>query len=303
MGRLPPGCRESIVYIKKQIGFFLSVFSCILCFNVVKCIHSDDNWRIIMEKLNQENDEPKKNEDLDIEFIEYSYGEDDESEGMKESSDIDVIDIDGETKGSSKGKGKDDKKKANVKKEIMSWVIMFAVAVGIAAFISKFVLINAFIPTGSMENTIPTKSRLIGLRLAYTFSEPERGDIIIFKNPSDPEENYVKRIIGLPGEKVVLENSQIYVYKADGSLKYGPLEEPYLKDDVWMSLGEKYEFNVPEDRYLVLGDNRKNSADARTWYRMKGDVDEIYIHKDKILAKALFIYWNSFDIFDDVKYD
>ena len=59
---------------------------------------------------------------------------------------------------------------------------------------------------------------------------------------------------------------------------------------------------IPENRYLVLGDNRNNSADARTWYRNKGDVEEIYIHKDKILAKGLFIYWSKFKIFDNIEY-
>lgn len=250
-----------------------------------------------MEKANHEENKLDKADNLEIEFIEYSYTEDEEVNAPKKSADIDVININDDN-----NEDGDNKKKVNVKKEIWSWVIMFAVAVGIAAIISNFVLINAYIPTGSMENTIPKQSRLIGLRLAYTFSKPERGDVIIFKNPDNPEENYVKRIIGMPGETVVLENSQIYIYKADGSLKIGPLKESYLKDKVWMGADEKYVFHVPEDRYLVLGDNRRNSADARVWYKAKGDVEEIYIHEDEILAKALFIYWNSFSIFKDVKY-
>ena len=249
-----------------------------------------------MEKYNRNKKEIKKIDDLDIEFIEYSLVEEElEIDEPKKSAEIDVIDINDED-------GDNEEKKVDVKKEILSWIIMFAVAVCIAAFISNFVLINAYIPTGSMENTIPMKSRLVGLRLAYTFSDPERGDIIIFKNPNDPEENYVKRIIGMPGETVVLKDSKVYVYDADGSLKIGPLNETYLLDKVWMSADEVYEFHIPEDRYLVLGDNRNNSADARTWYRNKGDVEDIYIHKDKILAQGLFIYWSKFQIFDDIEY-
>lgn len=241
-----------------------------------------------------------KNDNMtDIEFIEYDLVEEREGDSSNKEQKLNEEAKLCEEIGESLN---EEEKKIDVKKEILSWIIMFAVAVGIAALISNFVLINAYIPTGSMEDTIPKKSRLIGLRLAYTFSEPERGDVIIFKNPNKPEENYVKRIIGLPGETVVLENSTIFVYDEDGSLKYGPLEEPYLKNKYWMSKDEKYEFHIPKDRYLVLGDNRNNSADARTWYNMKGDVDEIYIHKDKIIAKALLIYWDSFHIFKDVEY-
>lgn len=233
-------------------------------------------------------------EEDDIEFIEYDIDE------KPETYHDDVAKL------SNEAKRKQRKAEFSLKKEIMSWIIMIVVAVGIAAFVSNVVLINAYVPTASMESTIPTKSRMIGLRLAYTFSDPERGDIIIFKSPYNASEDYVKRIIGLPGEKVVLENSQIYVYNGDGTLKVGPLEEPYLKDKVWMHEGEKYTFYVPEESYLVLGDNRNNSRDARTWYNnameSDGDMDSVYIHKDKILAQALFIYWDSFHIFDDVEY-
>lgn len=231
----------------------------------------------------------------DIEFIEYSIDEDTETY----HDDI--------AKLSDEAKKKQQKAEFNLKHEIISWILMFVAAVGIAAFVSNFVLMNAVVPTGSMETTIPTGSRMIGLRLAYTFSEPERGDIIIFKSPYNDDEDYVKRIIGLPGEKVVIEDSKVYIYNQDGTLKLGPLDEPYVKDKVWTEQGEKYEFDVPEDRYLVLGDNRVNSKDARTWYNeikaSGGNLEEVYIHKDKILAQALFIYWDSFTIFEDVKYE
>ena len=230
------------------------------------------------------------NNEFDIEFIEYNMVEEEEKVEVYHS--LEEMGLEPEDIGEG----------VNVKKEIISWIVMFITAIGIAYIISNFILINAYVPTGSMENTIPKKSRLIGLRLAYNFSEPERGDIIIFKNPNNPNENYVKRIIGLPGERVVLRNSEIYIYGADGSLKHGPLNEPYLQDKIWMSEGEEYVFNIPKDRYLVLGDNRNNSADARTWYRNKGDVEDVYIHKDKILAQGLFIYWSKFQIFDDIEY-
>lgn len=231
----------------------------------------------------------------DIEFIEYNIDE----EAQTYHDDV--------AKLSDEAKKKQQKSEFNLKKEILSWIMMFVVAVGIAMFVSFFVLFNAEVPTGSMENTIPTGSRMVGLRLAYTFSEPERGDIIIFKNPNDETEDYVKRIIGLPGETVVIESSSIYIYDSNGELKIGPLDEPYVKDAVWTSEGETYEFKVPKDRYLVLGDNRNGSSDARAWYRSAiangTSLENVYIHKDKILAQALFTYWKSFKIFEDVQYE
>ena len=85
------------------------------------------------------------------------------------------------------------KKEESAVKEVLSWVITIALAVVAALFIKSFVIINANIPSGSMENTIMTGDRLFGNRLAYAKKEPERGDIIIFKFPDDEAENYVKR--------------------------------------------------------------------------------------------------------------
>ena len=70
----------------------------------------------------------------------------------------------------------------------------------LALVLKNYVIINATVPTGSMENTIEPGDDLFGFRLAYKFSEPERGDIVIFKFPDDESQKYVKRVIGLPGE-------------------------------------------------------------------------------------------------------
>ena len=163
-------------------------------------------------------------------------------------------------------------------KEVLSWVITIALAVVAALFIKNYVIINANIPSGSMENTIMTGDRLFGYRLAYRKNLPERGDIIIFRFPDDETENYVKRVIGLPGEKVEIHDAKIYI---DGSQI--PLEEQYLKEEWTVATGD-YMFEVPEDSYLVLGDNRNNSFDARYW-------DHTYVTKDKILGKAVFRYY------------
>ena len=163
-------------------------------------------------------------------------------------------------------------------KEVISWIITIALAVVAALFIKNYVIINANIPSGSMENTIMTGDRLFGYRLAYNRKSPERGDIMIFKFPDDETENYVKRVIGLPGETVEIKDAQIYI---DGSAV--PLEENYLKE-AWTTATGPYFFEVPEDSYLVLGDNRNNSWDARYW-------EHPFVTKDEILGKAVFRYY------------
>lgn len=166
----------------------------------------------------------------------------------------------------------------NVTKEIISWILTVAAAVAVALLLNNFVLINAKIPSGSMENTIMEGDRLIGNRLAYIKSDPQRGDIVIFKFPDDETQNYVKRVIGLPGETVRVEDGKIYINDAKE-----PLKEDYLKE-AWTVETGPYVFEIPEDSYLVMGDNRNNSYDARYW-------TNTYVKEDKILGKALFRYF------------
>lgn len=161
-------------------------------------------------------------------------------------------------------------------RELLSWVLTFAVAIVAALFIKYCLIINADVPTGSMENTIMPGDRLIGNRLAYLKEGPQRGDIVVFHYPDDENELFVKRVIGLPGESVHIEDAKVYI---DGV----ELEESYLKEE-WTIATGTYDFEVPEDCYLMLGDNRNNSKDARYW-------ENKYVNIDKILGKALFIYW------------
>lgn len=170
-----------------------------------------------------------------------------------------------------------DSKQAIVK-EILSWVIPFVLALVVAVILKNYVIINADVPTGSMENTIMPGDRLIGNRLAYMNDAPERGDIIIFRYPDDEEELYVKRVIGLPGETVDITDGKIYI---DGASE--PMEEVYLKEEWTVATGD-YHFEVPAESYLVLGDNRNDSWDARYW-------TNTYVHLDKILGKAVVTYW------------
>lgn len=164
----------------------------------------------------------------------------------------------------------------SVLREALSWILCFAVAFLVAYLLKSFVIINADVPTGSMENTIMPGDRLIGSRLSYLRSGPSRGDIVIFHYPDNEEELYVKRVIGLPGETVEIRDAQVYI---DGT----PLDEDYLKDE-WVVATGPYTFTVPEGCYLMLGDNRNDSWDARYWANT-------YVEKDKILGKAFAVYW------------
>ena len=163
-------------------------------------------------------------------------------------------------------------------KEALSWVFTFAAAILVALVLKNFVIINATVPTGSMENTIMPGDDLFGFRLAYQFSEPKRGDIIIFKYPDDEEEKYVKRIIGLPGETVRISNAKVCIDDSET-----PLQEEYLKDE-WTVATGPFEFQVPEGCYFVMGDNRNDSWDARYW-------DNTYVAREKIIGKAEWVYF------------
>lgn len=163
-------------------------------------------------------------------------------------------------------------------KEFLSWVITLVAAVLVALFLKNFVIINATVPTGSMENTILPGDDLIGLRFSYKLSDPKRGDIIIFDFPDNEEEKYVKRIIGLPGETVYIEDAKVYI---NGSEE--PLEEPYLKE-LWTKSTGPFYFEVPEDSYFVMGDNRNNSYDSRYW-------TNTFVKRDKITGKAWAVYF------------
>ena len=168
--------------------------------------------------------------------------------------------------------------KIDWKKEIKSFAFTLLITLAVVLLLKNFVIINATVPTGSMENTIMPGDNLFGFRLAYIAEEPERGDIIFFYFPDDESQKYVKRIIGLPGETVTIIDGKIYI---DDSKT--PLEEPYLKEE-WTRGTGPYVFEIPEDSYLCLGDNRNRSADAREW-------NNPYVAKEKIIGKALFTYF------------
>lgn len=158
-------------------------------------------------------------------------------------------------------------------KEVLSWVLVFAVSIGLAFLINKTLIYNVSSPTGSMEDTIMIGDRVTTLRTAYTFSNPKRGDIIVFPYPDNEEEDLIKRIIGLPGETIEGKDGFVYI---DGE----KLEEDYVMSELAEDFGP---YEIPEDSYFMMGDNRSISFDARYWTNK-------FVHRDKIRGKALFKY-------------
>ena len=164
-------------------------------------------------------------------------------------------------------------------REVFSYIKIIAIAFLLVFILNHFIIANVNVPTGSMKNTIMESDRLIGFRLSYLFSSPERDDIIIFKYPDDESINYVKRVIGLPGDVVQIIHGKVYVNDEE-------LDEPYILEPM-QDNPQELTYIVPEDSYFVMGDNRNESWDSRYWTTTN------YVEKNKIIAKVLFKYFND----------
>ncbi|MFH0956217.1 MAG: signal peptidase I [Candidatus Falkowbacteria bacterium] len=159
----------------------------------------------------------------------------------------------------------------------------------------RYYLIQPFYVKGaSMEPNFYDKEYLIIDEISYRFNEPARGDIIVFRYPRNPEEYFIKRIIGLPGEKIQIKDGFAYVYNEENpqGVKLG---EPYLTvDDKTYALNEEV-IILSGSEYYVLGDNRNSSKDSRSF----GPVD-----KKLITGKVLLRGWpfNRIDVFSAPQY-
>jgi signal peptidase I len=171
-------------------------------------------------------------------------------------------------------------------------------AVILALFVRTFVFQAFKIPTGSMEENLLIGDHLIVNKMLYAptsdlehgivpVREVRRGDVVVFKFPNEPERDFIKRVIGLPGERIRIESKTVFVDDE-------PLDEPYVHflHSPEIELGYEDprgdnmpEIVVPDGQYFVMGDNRDNSHDSRFWGTLSGDL---------LKGRALMIYW-SFD--------
>lgn len=141
------------------------------------------------------------------------------------------------------------------------------VIVFLIAFSIRYFLIQPFIVEGgSMLPNFVDQEYLLAEKLSYIVSDPKRGDVVIFKPPNSPTQNYIKRIIGLPGDTISISENQITI-KNDDNSSGQIISEPYIPDDFQTLTSKKDEFKLTlgENSYFVMGDNREHSSDSREW--------------------------------------
>ena len=182
-------------------------------------------------------------------------------------------------------------KTLKTKSVIREWVESIIIAF-ILAMVIRFFIVESFkIPTGSMRPTllegdlILVNKMIYGARVPFTglrlpeIQHPKRGDVIVFIYPEDPKKNFIKRLVGLPGETVEVKNGTIYIND-------NPLLDPVFNQRYYYNRGEfakeGEKITVPTDKFFVMGDNSASSQDSRYWG---------FLPKNKLLGKAILIWW------------
>src|SRR3989344_8298041 len=131
----------------------------------------------------------------------------------------------------------------------------------------------------SMFPNFHDKEYILTDKISYRVRPPERGEVVVFKSPEDEEKDFIKRIIALPGETIRLQDGKIFI---NGILLNEPYVDSNLRTPPGKFLGENQEVTVPQDTFIVFGDNRLNSSDSRSWG---------VVTKSEIIGKELLVYW------------
>lgn len=164
-------------------------------------------------------------------------------------------------------------------KEIRNFVkemlVIVVTAFILAMLLRTFVIEGRIIPSGSMLPTLQLQDRVLVTKFNYHFKDIERGDIVVFKPPEalGTDQDYIKRVIGLPGDKVEIKEGNVFINGKS-------LNEPYLMESFYYEYGP---VTVPEDSLLVLGDNRNYSFDSHLW--------NAWLTTDHVKGKAFMVYW------------
>jgi len=165
--------------------------------------------------------------------------------------------------------------------EFIQTLVVFA-AIGTAVYL--FIAQPHKVSGSSMYPNFKNNDYIITNKIGYDFEKPQRGQVIVFKNPRDLSQDFIKRIIGLPGEKVKVQDGHVYINDQ-------MLPEPYLPKDLTTMSGafaqEGQEIDVPADNYFVMGDNRPASSDSREWG---------FVTRQEIIGQAFFRYWPENEI-------
>lgn len=183
-------------------------------------------------------------------------------------------------------------------REAFSWLKTIAFALIFAWVFVNFVIVNASVPTGSMEGTIRVGDRIVAFRLSYMFTEPERYDIIVFRGAEADSPLYVKRIMGIPGDEITIIDGSVFVNGKEEALRddfvqgdlFGNFPIPRNPVPDFMTVptdGSAPFLTVPENHFFVLGDNRNNSIDSRNWTNP-------FVSREQIQGRVIFRYWPGF---------
>ena len=170
------------------------------------------------------------------------------------------------------------------KKPVTLWYHFFDVLLNIVIIVAVVAAIRTFLVSpfqvegNSMIDTLENREYIIINKLAYFIGDPERGDIVVFRPPNaDHSKHYVKRVIGMPGDEVIIRDGDVFI-RVNGQSKEQRIPEPYLNE---RNLGHTYatagdggvekKFDIPEGHYFLLGDNRQGSLDSRSFRDTKNE--------------------------------
>lgn len=200
-------------------------------------------------------------------------------------------------------------------KNILLWVldvgINIGIIVGLVLVIQRFLIAPFDISGGSMCDTFNYiddqcengfGEKIIANAATYLFDDPERGDVVVFSSPNEEDNGkfFIKRVIGLGGDTVEIKSGEVYVKKA-GTEEFVVLEEPYLNEknagDTRPFFSDFTVFEVPEGKYMLLGDNRRASTDSRSCFKQgisvecKKHPEDSFIDRSLIRGEAWFVWW------------
>jgi signal peptidase I len=162
------------------------------------------------------------------------------------------------------------------------WIepILFAV---ILALVIRTFFFQAFkIPTGSMRPTLIESDRVLVNKILYRFKAPQRGDIIVFRYPVDGKRDFIKRLIGLPGETIEIKEGKVLINGKVVEETSRLRDFYYYNREDWPYAKEGQVIQVPPDAYFAMGDNSAQSSDSRNWG---------FVPKKNMIGKAFMIYW------------
>jgi signal peptidase I len=188
---------------------------------------------------------------------------------------VQVMNDSNETKTTHEALDKSDEPKESWQSEVLSFLYVLILGVGLAFIVTRFVFIAPLVPTPSMTPTIVPYERIFVDKITLFINPVARGDIVVFPSPDNPRELNVKRVVGMPGEIVEIYDFTILI---NGT----KLEEAYL--DRAMS-GQYDPFLVPDGHIFVMGDNRNNSMDSRYWTTTN------YVALADVQGRAVAVFW------------